>query len=161
MKRRHTNTSRPATGWVAAAFLFTVACSDVLRPPLPAACRQGNLGEAVVAFAWSSRPDTMRMLVRNSTTVSQACAYLQTGAGPHIPSGPIMRGAGVDAALPFRYVPDSLQLVDVAMELCDGSLMRTTAAVDAFFQGATGRVDSERAPFCPWGARPVDVTLVP
>jgi hypothetical protein len=143
MKRRHTNTSRPATGWVAAAFLFTVACSDVLRPPLPAACRQGNLGEAVVAFAWSSRPDTMRMLVRNSTTVS------------------IMRGAGVDAALPFRYVPDSLQLVDVAMELCDGSLMRTTAAVDAFFQGATGRVDSERAPFCPWGARPVDVTLVP
>ncbi|CAN5161761.1 hypothetical protein BH23GEM2_BH23GEM2_24800 [soil metagenome] len=58
--------------------------------------------------------------------------------------------------MPFHYIPESIQFVQVAIELCDSGLLKTPEAVTAFFQG-TGSDPAGSAPYCPWGARPVNV----
>lgn len=113
---------------------------------------------AVVTIAWTSRPDSMRVLVHGAGVVKSACDYIRTGTGPRIMAGRIVRGAGVDPRVPFHYLPDSVSLVDNTIELCDSRLLRTTAEVDAYFLASTGRVDAPSAPYCPWSARPVRVT---
>ncbi len=51
-----------------------------------------------------------------------------------------------------------MRLADWAMELCDGRPMRTSADIDAFFEGVTGDRHAKRATWCPWGATPIAVT---
>jgi hypothetical protein len=116
---------------------------------------------AIVTIAWSSRPDTMRVRVEGAQVIQAAEEYVRTGSGPGIVAGRIVRGAGVDPSVPFHYLPDSISLVEVAAELCDSALLRTPAAVDRFFSGATGRADAVSAPYCPWDARPVDIEPAP
>ena len=125
-------------------------------PPVAVGC-EGAEPCAIVTFVWDSRPDSMRVMITHGPTIQAAHAYVNTGQGPAIPSGTIVRGAGSDPALPFHYLPESVRLVEVAMELCDGSLMKTVAQLDAYFAGATGNANASSAPFCPWGARPVQV----
>jgi hypothetical protein len=133
------------------------ACGDA-TPPLrdPVTCA-GLDPCALVTFAWDARPDTMVVLVTDAATIAAAHAYVATSSVPSIPSGPIVRGAGSDPRLPFHYVPDSVRLVEVAIELCDGRLMKTEAELNEYFLGATGDAGASRAQFCPWGARPVRV----
>ncbi|MDP1891536.1 MAG: hypothetical protein Q8K55_11650 [Gemmatimonadaceae bacterium] len=124
-------------------------------------CRVGpTAASAEVTIAWTSRPDSMRVLVNGSSIINAACSYVRTRSGPNILAGRIVRGAGVDPRVPFHYLPDSVTLVDLTIELCDSELLRTTEQVDAYFLGSTGRVDSPSAPYCPWGARPVRVSPV-
>lgn len=140
--------------------LLTVACSEPTVPVPPLTSCDGIDGPcAIVTFVWDSRPDTMRVLVTHGPTIAAAQERVATGVGPTIPAGPIVRGTGSDPALPFHYVPDSLRLADVAMEICDGRLMRTVAQLNEYFQGITGHADATRALFCPWGARPIAVVL--
>ncbi len=141
----------------AALVVAAAACSDSTAVADRCTVSPGA-ASAVVTIAWSSRPDTMRVLVENAETVRAACEYVETGSGPTILAGRIVRGAGVDTRVPFHYLPTSVELVDLTMELCDSSLLRTPEAVDAFFLGSTGAVDAPSAPFCPWGARPIAVT---
>lgn len=141
------------TGAVIAA---GVACKSTHG--VPDTCLVGpNASAAVVTIAWTSRPDSMQVLVHGAAVVKAACDYVRTGTGPRIMAGRIVRGAGVDPRVPFHYLPDSLSLVDNAIELCDSKLLRTTAEVDAYFLASTGRVDAPSAPYCPWSARPVRV----
>jgi hypothetical protein len=113
---------------------------------------------AIVSFAFRSNPqDTMLVEVRDTTTVRLARAYVTTGRGPHIPSGYIVRGAGVDPRYPFHFVPASVRLAEVTIELCDGAPMRTPQAVDAYMRGATGQAAPDSARWCPWSAYPVAV----
>ena len=114
---------------------------------------------AEVAFAFDGRPeDTLRVLVQSATTIADVEAYLATQEGPRIPAGTIVRGAGIDPRYPFHFLPESVQLVDVAIELCDGSPMRTLAEVDEYMRGATGEANPQSAPWCPWTAYPVGIT---
>jgi hypothetical protein len=99
----------------------------------------------------------MRVLITHAPTVAAACTYLASGTGPHIPTGTIVRGAGSDGALPFHYIPESVRLVEAAIEVCDGRLMKTAAALDDYIEGVTGDRNASQAPYCPWGARPVAV----
>jgi hypothetical protein len=140
---------------------LALACTESLTPPRQTDCNGIEMRDAIVSFAWDTRPDTMRVLVTDPATVAAACTFLAGGRDLAIPSGPIARGSLVDASIPFHYIPDSVRIVDLAMEICDGRLMRTTAQLDEFFRGATGDVASPRAPFCPWGARPVRVVQAP
>lgn len=112
---------------------------------------------AVVTIAWTSRPDTMRVLVNGAGVIGAACNYARTKSGPGILAGRIVRGAGVDARVPFHYLPDSVSLVDFTIELCDSALLRTSEEVEAYFLASTGRSDAPSAPYCPWGARPIRV----
>ena len=110
-----------------------------------------------MTIAWRSRPDTMRVLVQRAETVQAACDYLAGRSLANIVSGQIERGAGVDPRVPFHYLPETVRLVEVAEELCDSRLLRTPEEVDAYLAGASPPETPGRAPFCPWGARPIRV----
>lgn len=133
------------------------ACSDSAGVDSP-----NPPSSAVITFAFEGRPqDTILVRFNNSAAIAQATSYISTHSGPKFPIGPIFRGAGVDARYPFHYDPDSVQLAEVAIELCDGRLMRTSAEVDAFMQAYTGDPNAARAVWCPWGAYPIRVVAVP
>lgn len=136
------------------ALLAFAACGGEGEEPLGPAPE-----EAVISFAFQARPqDTLLVLVRNQETIAAAQQYIRDRRGAHIPIGPIRRGAGpADPRYPFHFVPDSVRLAEITIELCDGALMRTTAEVDAFFEGATGAANAASAPYCPWSAYPVRV----
>jgi hypothetical protein len=113
--------------------------------------------EAIVTFAWRSRPDSMNVLVRGNATVRAACAYVAGESRANIPSGQIVRGpAPSDPDLPFHYIPESVSLVEVTIELCDSALLKTEEMVEEYFEG-TGNATAESAPYCPWSAEPVRV----
>jgi hypothetical protein len=151
---------RPAR-CIAALAALVAGCADP-TPPLPAPTTCESLAPcAIVTFVWDSRPDTMHVMVTHAPTIAAAHAYVLNGSGPAIPSGPIVRGPGSDPRLPFHYLPDAVRLVDVAIELCDGQLMKTEAQLDDYFLGVTGNPNATRALFCPWGARPVQVEESP
>lgn len=112
----------------------------------------------IVTFAFDGFPeDTLRVAVTDEATIAAAKHFIATGTGAKIPIGPIVRGFGADARVPFRFLTADVRLTEVAIELCDGRMMRTTAEVDAFFLGATGNAASPQATWCPWGAYPVNV----
>lgn len=130
------------------------ACDDPTTPADP--------NEAVVLFTFQGYPaDTMRVLVRHRPTIEAARAYIAGRSPTNIPIGPIARGAGSDPRYPFHFIPDSVRLADLAMEVCDGEPMRTAAAVDTFFVWSTGNPHAMRATWCPWGARPIAVEPAP
>ena len=143
------------------ATALLLACDSTLplpAPVLPIGSCDPLTAPAVVTFAWDARPDTMRIIINSAETVAAACQYIETQSGPNIPSGPIVKGAGIaDTRVPFHFIADSVRLVDVGIEICDGALMKTAAEVNEYFQGATGNANSPKAPFCPWNARPVRV----
>ncbi|MFN8581297.1 MAG: hypothetical protein U0163_10015 [Gemmatimonadaceae bacterium] len=113
---------------------------------------------AIITFAFAGYPaDTIRVAFRDAPSIAQATNYLTRKTGPRFPIGPIVRGAGVDARYPFHFDADSVKLAEVAIELCDGRLMRTMAELDAFMRGATGDANAPRAVWCPWNAYPVKV----
>jgi hypothetical protein len=117
---------------------------------------------AEVSFAFGGHPaDTLRVLLRGAAAIADVEAYLATKDGPRIPAGTIVRGAGLDPRYPFHFLPESVQLVDAAIELCDGRPMRTAAEVDEYMRGSTGDAYPERAPWCPWSAYPVRIVHVP
>jgi hypothetical protein len=112
---------------------------------------------AVVRFAFDGNPrDTMRVLITDPATIEAARAYIRTKQGAHIPIGPIVIGAGIDARYPYHFDPDAVRLAELAIEVCDGAPMRTPAEVAAFIQGSTGSTTA-RATWCPWGGRPVSI----
>lgn len=117
---------------------------------------------AVITVVFPARPqDTLNVLVKDSATIAKANAFVSTGSGPRMITGKIVRGAGVDARYPFHYIPESVTLADVGVEICDGALMRTTKDVDDFFTWNTGHVSSQEATWCPWDSKPIAVTMVP
>lgn len=112
----------------------------------------------VVVFVFDDSPaDTMRVRISHAPTIAAAERAIAGLGDAHIPSGPIVRGAGEDPRYPFHFVAGEVRLVEAATELCDGLPMRTAAEVDAYFLGATGSASSARAPWCPWSARPLRV----
>lgn len=129
---------------------LAAACGDPTGTELPA-------GGAVITFTFQATDDTMDVLVTDPVTIRRAEERVASGSGPRMPLGPIVRGAGIDTRYPFRFVPDSVQLTDMAIEICDGRPMRTAAEVNQFFEWSTGNAASARATWCPWGATPVKV----
>lgn len=151
--RRGKSPARGRTLALTAALLLGAmlpACGD----DDPASPEEGT----VVVFAFASWPeDTMRVLIRNAATVTAARDYIEGRSDANIPIGPIVRGSGIDARWPYHFVPEEVELAELAMELCDGAPMRTAAAVDSFFLGATGNPAATQATWCPWGGYPVAV----
>lgn len=136
-----------------------VATGIVLLALAPACSTEPEMpeGGAIVTFAFDASSDVIDVLILDEVTIAQAEHRVETGTGPRMPVGPIRRGAGIDARYPFHYVPDQVQLADVATEVCDGRPMKTPKAVDDFIEMSTGHRGSATAIWCPWGARPVAV----
>lgn len=135
-----------------------LSCGSELEPAPPPLCASRILvNEAIVTIAWTATSDAMDVLVRGTDKVQAACDFITGRSSANIPSGRILAGsAPSDTRVPFHYIPESVQFVQVAIELCDSALLKTPEAVVAFFQG-TGSDLSGSAPYCPWGARPVYV----
>lgn len=114
-------------------------------------------GSAIMTLYFDAGQDTMDVLLTDSATIAQAEQRVLTGVGSRMPTGLIVRGAGVDARYPFHYLPDSVRLTDLAMEVCDGRPMKTPQEVNAFFYLSTGDSLRATATWCPWGAEPVAV----
>jgi hypothetical protein len=112
---------------------------------------------AIVTFAFEATNDTMDVLVTDSATIETARQRAETGVGPRMPIGPIVRGAGVDPDFPFHYIPSAVRLNDLATEVCDGRPMRTVEEVYDFFELSTGNRNAAEATWCPWGAKPIAV----
>jgi hypothetical protein len=133
-----------------------IACASTA--PASLECVSPVPREGIVTFTWDVRvEDTMRVLVTDPATIAGACAFIENGSGPRMPTGTIVRGAGSDPALPFHYLPGTVRLADAAVEICDGRLMKTEEALDDYLEGVTGDRNAVQAPYCPWGARPVRV----
>lgn len=144
----------PTLRFVPLVLLAALGCGDnTAAPPEP---RDG----AIVTFAFDQLTDTLRVHVRDSATIAEAERWVATGTGSRMPVGPIVRGAGVDTRYPFHYLPDSVRLSDLAIEICDGRPMRTPSQVDEFFFLSTGNAGAARATWCPWGAHPIAVQRV-
>ena len=135
-----------------------LSCGSELEPAPPPLCASRILvNEAIVTIAWAATSDAMDVLVRGTDKVQAACDFITGRSSANIPSGRILAGsAPSDTRVPFHYIPESVQFVQVAIELCDSALLKTPETVAAFFQG-TGSDLSGSAPYCPWGARPVYV----
>lgn len=122
------------------------------------ACGQAtppNAG-AIITFAFEGDPaDTLRAFVTRPEAISTAEQVLSGTLPRMMPIGPIRRGPGLDPRYPFHFIPDSLRLTSVAIELCDALPMRTSAEVDAFIKGATGSDAASSATWCPWSGYPI------
>lgn len=139
-----------------AAAIAAAACDEPNAPRFR--CAEPTPLQGIVTFTWDVRPeDTMRVLVTDAATIADACEYLATGVGSRMPTGTIVRGAGSDPALPFHYIPETVRLRDAGIEICDGRLMKTPAALDEYMEGVVGDRNAAEAPYCPWGAYPVRV----
>jgi hypothetical protein len=112
---------------------------------------------AIITVAFDGLADTLDITVTDAATIEAADNYVRTHSGSRLISGRIVRGAGVDTAYPFHFVPETVRIVDLAIEVCDGAPMRTTAAVDSFFVWSTGNLNSESAQYCPWSSHPIRV----
>jgi hypothetical protein len=127
------------------------ACSSSVEEPVGA-------NAAVITVAFEGLPaDTLDIVVTDSATIAAAESYVHSHSGSRMISGRIVKGPGADKNYPFHFIAETVRLVDVAIELCDGAPMRTTAAVDAFFLGSTGSATAEETQYCPWSSYPIAV----
>ncbi|HEX5831904.1 MAG TPA: hypothetical protein VFY16_13070 [Gemmatimonadaceae bacterium] len=113
----------------------------------------------VIHFTFTDRPaDTLQVLVLDPATVMAADAYLRTGRGPHVPSGPITRGAGLDPRWPFHFDAREVRLAELSSPDCDAPPMRSSDEVEAYFALTVHR-DATQTPWCPSTAVPIDVDV--
>ena len=144
-------------------FLSPVAAAGVLALTALAACDDDNLvglpdGAVEVRLAFDGYPqDTLRIAISDPAAIRAAREFVNTGQGPKLPIGRIVRGPGIDPRYPFHFEPASVQFADFAIEVCDGAPMHTDSAVVEFMKGATGEANPTSATWCPWGAYPVEV----
>lgn len=113
---------------------------------------------AIITFAFTDHPaDTMKVFVSREETIAAAESYVATHRGPKLLAGMIVRGAGIDDRYPFQFFPETVEIIDAAIEVCDGAPMRTAAAVDDFFAASLGNRNAPTATWCPWSSYPIQV----
>ena len=134
-------------------FALTLAVQACVSSSEPAAAPP-----AIITFAFDGHPaDTMKVYVTRPATITAAESYIATHRGPRLLAGTIVRGAGVDDRYPFQFLAETVQLIDAAIELCDGAPMRTEAEVNDFFAASLGSRNAPTATWCPWSSYPIQV----
>lgn len=137
------------------ALAVSACSSDSLSDPI------GDSHAAVLTVVFEPRPaDTLLVLVSDSATIAKAEAYVATHTGPRLVSGRIVKGSGWDTRYPFHFEPESVQLVDLGIEICDGAPMRSVQDVNSFFEWSTGSATSASATWCPWSSYPIAVQRI-
>lgn len=88
------------------------------------------------------------VFVRNPTAVERLIRICNGASLGQIPNGRIRRGAGAgnhNAPRGWHLDPDEIEIVDTAIEVCDGAPSYVDANI-AEYVDVVGR-------YCPWGAR--------
>lgn len=142
-------TGRRAVRIAGALVLVCTACGSPTAPKPKSAILTLRFEDSRPSGEW----ETMRILVDNAATVDRAREYLRDPSPPVFPGGKIIRGQGVDPRFPFHYVPETVQLIEGAVEVCDGRPMHTPHEVNVFVGGVTGDTLSTEATWCPGNAR--------
>ena len=138
-----------------AALLMFAACDSDASVDVP----PPNGAVMTVIFA-SHTADTMHVVITDTTTIAAADAFIHSGNGPHMVTGEIVRGAGIDTLYPLKFDPETVRLTDSTATACDVAPMRSTAAVDSLFAVSADTSDATRATWCPSDSRPVAIQLV-
>ncbi len=138
--------------FITAGLVALAGCSDSNTEPT-----KGATDGALVTFAFEGHPaDTLKVWITDSASIAAAERYVQTKTGgPRMLTGTIERGYGFDNVHPFRFKPETVRLVDNAIEICDGAPMRSAAEVDQFFEWSTGNRQSTSGTYCPWSSYPI------
>lgn len=103
-------------------------------------------GGAVATFSVGS--EVFKVFVTNTTAIDRLNALLERSDAGSIPNGRIRRGPGAashNAPYGWHLDPQDIEIVDTAIELCDGRPSYVQANVDEYVDVI------ER--YCPWGAR--------
>jgi|SRR5690349_11382543 hypothetical protein len=130
------------------SLVASLACSGITET--------NRTSTAVITFAFDGHPaDTMRVLVSREATIAAAQSYIAKHRGARLLAGTIVRGSGVDSRYPFQFLPESVEIIDAAIEICDGAPMRSDAAVNDFFQASLGNRNAPTATWCPWSSYPI------
>lgn len=120
---------------LAAALLLALACSTCESPTEP-------LGQY---FTVDVAGERFRMLVTDPETIRLARENYE-GGNQRFPIGNIQRGdGGFNEPWSWSYIPDSVRMVEVAIEVCDGRPSYVNSHIDDYL----------RVGYCPWGARVV------
>ncbi len=137
--------------FITAGLVALAACSDSTAEPT-----NGAIDGALVTFAFEGHPaDTLEVWITDSASIAAAERYVQTKVGPRMLVGTIERGFGFDTVHPFHFRPQTVRLVDNAIEICDGAPMRSAADVDQFFEWSTRNRQSLSGTYCPWSSYPI------
>jgi hypothetical protein len=120
--------------------LAGAACSS---PSAPSAELEGG-----VVATFRTAGEEFKVFVTNPTAITRL-VQLRNGAGlGQIPNGRILRGSGAanhNAPHAWHLHPEDIEIVDVAIEVCDGRPSYVDANV-AEYVDVIGR-------YCPWGAQ--------
>jgi hypothetical protein len=91
--------------------------------------------------------ERFRMLVTDPETIRLARENYE-GRNQRFPIGNIQRGSGgFNEPWSWSYIPDSIRMVEVAIEVCDGRPSYVNDHLDDYL----------RVGYCPWGARVVSL----
>lgn len=126
----------------AAALCMTIGCDGGPTSPSPSELRGGVL----LTFRVVGEP--FKVWITNPTTIDRALALQQGSSRASIPIGPLQRDAGRgahNAPYAWHLDPETTQLVDAAIEVCDGTPTLVERNLDYF-------VNVVRA-YCPWAAQ--------
>lgn len=119
------------------------ACGGPASPSDP----NGDLAGGVLAtFAVGN--DQFKVWITSPAAIARVEALRRGEGGGSIPNGRILRGSGRaahNAPYSWHLDPDDLQIVDAAIELCDGNPRYVEANLSEFVD-RIGR-------YCPWGAK--------
>jgi len=127
---------------VLAAAVLSAGCGGPTSPSNPSALKGGVLA----TFAVGDEP--FKVWVTNAAAIARLEALNRGDGGGSIPNGRLLRGPGRaahNAPYSWHLDPADIQIVDVTIELCDGSPKYVEANV-AEYADRIGR-------YCPWGAK--------
>ena len=136
--------SIPHRAVAALILLLAIGCSSPTAP-------SPDLNGGVVA-TFEVGPERFQVFVTNTAAIARLLDLRRGATTGSIPNGRIRHGAGAgqhNAPHAWHLDPDDIQIVGLAIELCDGAPSYVDAHVDEYVE-VIGR-------YCPWGARLVRV----
>ena len=106
-----------------------------------------DLAGGVVA-TFETAGEHFKVFVKNTAAIERLVAIRNGAALGQIPNGRILRGSGAAAhntPRAWHLDPDDIQIVDTAIEVCDGRPSYVSANLGEYVD-VVGR-------YCPWGAK--------
>ena len=121
-----------------------LAAAMVLGAP---ACDDNGTGPDEAVYTIEVGDDQFRIRARGAQTIARLEDRMRTGTTGVIMGRVAGGNAGYNAPWSWHLVPSTIQVPDVAIELCDG----TPSYLEANLQEWLADVKN----YCPWGARVV------
>jgi len=133
------------------AIVLAILAASASACGSPAAPSPGLTGGVLAAFTVET--ESFKVFVTNATAIDRLFQLERGQIAGLFPNGRILRGSGAgnhNAPHPWHLDPGDIEMVDLAIELCDGRPSYVDANVGEYVD-VVGR-------YCPWGATLVSIT---